>query len=1028
MSSEAMTGFRCWGAESIGETVFSDIGALSGDADALFLAAHTPVKLEHVKGPETETGISGEAQVLASLINALGDLQNTLIAVTGGSGTGKSHVVRWVHSHLDRADERFHVLYVPRAIQTLRDLLRRIIEGLPDVDGNDLLSRVDEAISTVRPGELQERLVNEIRIALNWTLDDRPPSDGESEEQAAAREDRNAMLGEKNPESGGRDAGLAELIEIPQIKAALLRPDGRLSQLVQSYFDETSTRAETDDIFTPDDLPLKKPGVQKAFGDREELRELWQIIKGQPNDALDLLEEALRVALPKAVGLRSTTGDTLDSLFRESRRAMRAKGQELVLVFEDLAQFGLVDGELYDQFALQPNDDLAPLRVVFAVTDGPYQRMVATVGTRVTHEFRVGGSALADPAAFVGRYLNLTRVGREETQSLWNGRAEDGESATWMANACDTREEGQPCRFRDDCHSAFGSVKIDGLGEVGLYPFNRPSLTRLINKADETAERKGRPTTPRDVVQLAFEEVLVEADQRIADGTYPHERTWQQFETNVQKARDALLTLNPSSDPDRFYRALVIWGNESSLRPGVLEAFDLSSEGVAPAPPEDEDREDDDQPPSPPSTPDLDSPLPPLFQWQNGGSLPENDVTVYRKALHDLVHDRLSLDQHLIHIFNGRGQETLKRIFNVTSFAIEDARGRAADQANSVRFEIKRTPEDVRVLVAARWFVDHGHFDPLRATWRWPNGYDPADLFVDLETRLDEWAGVVRERVLAATGGSRLAQQAIGIRAVALAAGGADESLLREAAGVLRASLSSRTRASSAWQQADDTAVSVVAAVKTEEYIGEFAAVRQGANGLPQLVDPHDLEVAISKFLDDPEGALGDAGDSQDPVIAQQAKLLLKALTACVSDEIVAASEAHKVSKALLEKNSPMSLARRAEEVGTTAKDEGFFRPADKFREFRQAIEVLEASPHTGSHVFSGEDLGAVVRGQGSIREMVVLADALSFIQDVMGQTKEEAERSGTGVGDVSKLETSVKAKLKSLTELVNSLGSGGTK
>ena len=116
MSDTSMTKFRCWGAESVARTVFSDIGALAGNADAIFLAAHTPMELEHRKGPETGTGGSGEAQVLAALTGRIGDLErNTLVAVTGGSGSGKSHVVRWVHSHVDMTDERFHVLYVPHS-------------------------------------------------------------------------------------------------------------------------------------------------------------------------------------------------------------------------------------------------------------------------------------------------------------------------------------------------------------------------------------------------------------------------------------------------------------------------------------------------------------------------------------------------------------------------------------------------------------------------------------------------------------------------------------------------------------------------------------------------------------------------------------------------------------------------------------------------------------------------------------------------------------------------------------------------
>src|SRR4051794_12505186 len=129
MADGSMATFRCWSSESVARTVFSDIGALAGDADAVFLAAHTPVDLEHRKGPEFGSSGPGEARVLEALTRSIGDLErNTLVAVTGGSGSGKSHVVRWVHSHLDQNDPRFRVLYVPRAVQTLRELLRRIIE------------------------------------------------------------------------------------------------------------------------------------------------------------------------------------------------------------------------------------------------------------------------------------------------------------------------------------------------------------------------------------------------------------------------------------------------------------------------------------------------------------------------------------------------------------------------------------------------------------------------------------------------------------------------------------------------------------------------------------------------------------------------------------------------------------------------------------------------------------------------------------------------------------------------------------
>ena len=67
MTNSTMRGFRCWSAQSVAETVYSDIGLLTENADALFLAAHSPIELEHRRGAELGLATSGEAKVLEAL-------------------------------------------------------------------------------------------------------------------------------------------------------------------------------------------------------------------------------------------------------------------------------------------------------------------------------------------------------------------------------------------------------------------------------------------------------------------------------------------------------------------------------------------------------------------------------------------------------------------------------------------------------------------------------------------------------------------------------------------------------------------------------------------------------------------------------------------------------------------------------------------------------------------------------------------------------------------------------------------------
>lgn len=1018
MNDNSMAEFRCWSATQIAQTVFSDIGALAGDADSIFLAAHTPMDLEHRKGAELGGGRSGEARVLEALTSRIGDVErNTLVAVTGSSGSGKSHVVRWVRAHLPPDDSRFKVLYVPRAVQTLRELLRKVIEGLPGVEGADLMKRVDAAFAGVKPGELQERLVSEMKIALNWTLDDRAPYDGETPDDAATREDRNNMLGVRDEERGRRD-GLAELIDLPAFRESLLRPDGALGQLVQSYFRKTSRRDDNDEIFTADDLPLRARGIRNEIRSRAELNELWQIIVRSPRDATKVLEEALRVALPKAVGLRVAGGDTLDSLFRASRKALRDQKRELVLIFEDLAQFGLVDGELYDQFVTQPGDELAPLRVIFAITDGPYADMERTVLTRIEHEFHVGGSALAEPSEFVGRYLNLTRVGRDETQRLWNSGGDSHPDSDWMSNACDTRENGLACRHRDTCHATFGAVSIPGIGEVGLYPYNGEALRRALDNVGESP-------TPRGVLDKCVSEILAEADMHIGQRTYPHERTWNQFDHKVHMGKDALLAANPSPDPERNYRALVIWGDESPLSPGVLDAFAL--EGVVGRVVTKTARTSlKEKPKSNISAThqqaELVNKLLPLFQWQNGEELPEDEVNILRSSLCGLTMDRLQLDQSCIHIHDGRGKELLDKLFNVTSFAIDGARGAKAG-ADSVRFTLTRTTDDMRVMLAVRWFRDHGHFDPVQAKWQWPHGYDPGQLMVEMETRLDEWAGVVRSRFIAQTGGIRLAQSAIGIYALALAASGQDPHTLKSTASVLATPSASPNMPSTHWAAVDEIATRIISSLPVADYVGEFAAVRQGPRGAAQLVDPHPLDNAIQHFLAHPTSSLEALAESDlDPVLRREAHQFLHALSVAAPAEAEAVISAAKSVEMQLEGQMPSIVGRRAEAVGEAASISGFFRPPDQLGSFRRHVAAISSSAVVEVPDLPKGDVGAVVRGQFAAREIALLAQSLELIRRVMRLTKEECDRSGASSGDVSALRRNVKSHLEELQKIVISL------
>ena len=594
-----MEKFTCWNAASVSETVFTDIGALSRSTDAVFLAAHTPARVMHLRGPEEPVGTGGgEAQVLAALLADVGTYpSNTLIAVTGNSGTGKSHIVRWVYAQLRQSRPDLHVLYVPRELSNLRDLLRTLINGLdlPDEVGQEMLARVDAAIGSTTEQEIASRLLGAMAQALRWQFPPVAPAPEETAEERERRETRELLLGNWQPD-GRRRGGLADMIEIPLIRDHLEREGGTLRVIAGSIAGTAADRDKSLSRFVPDDLD------PRGMGKDRDVREFLSSVKARPGPALALLQEALDKAFPEFVGLTSGSGETLDSLFRDARIRLKESGRDLVLLFEDLVQFGPIDGALYAQFRNQPTDELAPLRVVFAITSSNWEdRGPETVKRRLRHQFEVlpiqdgldgAGASDAPIRDFLARYLNLVRVGRAGVEAAWSAADDESrKSGSWIPNACETREHGRRCRFADECRPGFGSADVPPVGHVGLFPFNESALRRLARKMGADAGTPGR------LLQVALEEVLVEAGPHIRNGTYPDRRAEDHFDYRFVSTLPALKRGVDGETGDRLLRANVIWGDDQQITSSaVLEAFALPPLADGPAPVPDEPRPQGEEP------------------------------------------------------------------------------------------------------------------------------------------------------------------------------------------------------------------------------------------------------------------------------------------------------------------------------------------------------------------------------------------------------------------------------------------------
>jgi hypothetical protein len=1001
-----MEKFTCWEASSISETVFIDIGALSTSTDAVFLAAHTPARVRH-QGPHVEAVGGGEVQVLSALLSDVGKHpSNSVIAITGTPGTGKSHIVRWVYAQIRRPRPEMHVLYVPREISSLKELLRSLIKGLPGDVGDEMLSRVDEAIGSATEQEIASRLRGAMVQALRWSFPPVTPFPEETADDKERRESRELVLGTHQSDGRWR-GGLADMLDVPLIRDNLEREDGTLRTIAGSIVGTAPARDVGVARFVPDDLDPHGPG---RIG---EVRAFLSSIKTRPETALTLLQEALEKALPEFVGLSASSGETLESLFLNARTMLKESGRELVLLFEDLAQFGLIDGALFNQFLIQPTDDYTPLRVIFAITNAKWEERVPEgVQRRIRHQFEVlpiqespEGASETDTSIrdFIARYLNLVRAGRTQVEEAWSKADDESrKSGSWIPNSCETREHGKRCRFADVCRPGFGSAEVQPIGNVGLFPFNEAALRRLTKKMGTSAGNPGR------LLQTALEEVLVEAGPHIKNATYPDRRVEDLFYFGFLNSPPALSRGVPGEVGTRLLRANVIWGDDKQITTSaILDAFALPRladnlaadiKAAEPTSTGDVIR---------PSTipPTARQPLPLLMQvnaWsQRPNEFLESSVGKFREWLYDGVIDRLGLDQDLIHVEMGMGKELLDSVLVPYSFVFTGAEYGRTPGRGRLCFNIAPDEETVALLTGVLWFRHVGHWRPEDGSWAWPDGFSPDLLQRITNGYLQRWADEVHSTVVGNTVNPNIRDEVLALRAIAhQCLGGvvADPG----SSGAINA----RPAPIGNWMTVEQAALLLLSEIQKSRWLSDLFAVRQSESADPQLVDTIGAHDAEDAAVADPWRTLtAVCGESRlfAAPLALAATRLHDAVGAAAQEQVQTVLDTILGIEETLEGADLAELAKAALEIGDRALSTNIFRPADGWGSFKRACNSLQAlssdwrsrSPITSN---AGEHPASeAIRMQSWCRAVVAARKDLEVIRNSIAATTQEANHRLSG-------------------------------
>ena len=894
----------CWEVP-VGHTVSSDVGSLSDDENPVFFATHVELPINQLKGG---SGLREGADVLTEFQSALDANKNvnTVFAITGPSGSGKSHLVRWIQAKLSLGEEDL-LVYVPRHVTTLRDTLKLVCDQIGGATAEQVLEQLDKAVGSVSEAKLSGQLLD----ALCQVLEYEPDISGIASANILVKK------------TGDSRKGLPTIMRLERVREYLLEEDSTIRRLAASILGGNKGGDQERPQFEAADLGfIGIGGLEKALSSKESERAFELLKKENVRlDAVELINRSVDTAVQHTLGWKS--GKSLSAVFTDVRE--RIAGRQLVLLFEDLALVNFVEGAILDEFANHGKPNRAPLRVMFAVTDDKYTALAETIEGRVTSQFSVGALPLGEEDAsdlalreeFIARHLNLARGGRDKV-------LEEAGAGRPLPVKC-----GE-CRSRDECFSGFGSVPIEVGGQtedVGLFPYNRVSLRRAFRLLENVRRRDNRQVTARYAIDEIIIKGLDAVHNALSSKSMPSERVAEIVDDgSFEQSRDDVLAGARALDgsmQDRIYRTRVFWMDEGHETHEIAKAFGLTDMGDTVLPP------DPVVPPTPPPQFPVTGSAPPfvaeVLSWVNSG---DDDETLDAKAdegvrilLEKLVTSRIDLRPYLIAPGEGEAKRLLRVFLGRDSFVLKGGGSPQKGQAGRRYFKLPRSSTTYRIVVGAAWLDENKDWDfgSEEATWPLPRLSEKWSLPVEVESFLSECAATIERAVVSAiTEGGDPASVAYCLRNRAESACVGDPPV--------------------EWLQVMRAAEGVCADERIKSTVLSFA----GAVGPPSRADVAALDVAR---LDKPDNAEGGAALLADnfPDLANSIEKFDRAAKAALPLLAKKTREAAALVADSVGDTSLEEVANSVASAGEAANQAGFFRPDGRYAAFIEACRRLES-------------------------------------------------------------------------------------
>ncbi len=339
--------------------------------ESLLLAVHQPMSLSYQPINNPDDGkIRDEHDLLTAFLTDNLDTGTLLVPVTGKSGSGKSHAIRWLDAQLRRHDgsnNLFHIIRVPKSA-SLKSVLELILEPLqgPQYDRMRIdLKNATESITL-------DKAVIQFRAGLEMALKDYAKSLKIQLKNKTG--ERNILLSkighaEKLPNLFN-DSLLQDHFDKNVLKRIIQRSvKGHILDELNDGGDD-ATQFNKTDLDIPPDLDIGKAAHKVQHY-------IQATLSGEDNKnkAIGVLNDKLDEAIGNTFKLNENLGGkSLQEIILDIRKSLLEEGKELILLIEDFAALTGIQEPLLNiciQEAIRDGKPtLCVMRTAIALTDG----------------------------------------------------------------------------------------------------------------------------------------------------------------------------------------------------------------------------------------------------------------------------------------------------------------------------------------------------------------------------------------------------------------------------------------------------------------------------------------------------------------------------------------------------------------------------------------------------------------------------------------------------------------------------------